>query len=140
MCFKCNSLLEITLFGQKQLISYCAIRCKLQVQVPEKGNIDRPEQLVGKNIVTSFTKLSENYFRNLESGQPQSTNQMNGVSGNKLRTRIKYVGGSVEAACALGVADGIVDLVGKNTLDMVKGPLRSLNFVKNPGRLCEPLA
>ena len=28
-----------------------------------------------------------------------------------LRTRIKYVGGSVEAACALGVADGIVDLV-----------------------------
>jgi ATP phosphoribosyltransferase len=29
----------------------------------------------------------------------------------KLKTVIKYVGGSVEAACALGVADGIVDLV-----------------------------
>jgi len=29
----------------------------------------------------------------------------------KLKTKIKFVGGSVEAACALGVADGIVDLV-----------------------------
>ena len=36
---------------------------------------------------------------------------MNGEA--KLKTRIKYVGGSVEAACALGVADGIVDLVGE---------------------------
>ncbi|GAT20438.1 DNA mismatch repair protein Msh3 [Aspergillus luchuensis] len=30
---------------------------------------------------------------------------------SELSTKIKYVGGSVEAACALGVADGIVDLV-----------------------------
>jgi ATP phosphoribosyltransferase len=32
--------------------------------------------------------------------------------GQALKTKIKYVGGSVEAACALGVADGSVDLVG----------------------------
>jgi ATP phosphoribosyltransferase len=87
--------------------------CKLQVQVPEKGNIDRPEQLIGKSIVTSFTQLAEQYFCNLESQNAQSTAQTNGDAGNKLRTNIKWLGGSVEAACALGVADGIVDLVGK---------------------------
>jgi ATP phosphoribosyltransferase len=31
----------------------------------------------------------------------------------KLRTKIIELSGSVEAACALGVADGIVDLVGE---------------------------
>ena len=99
--------------GVKEVMDLGFGRCKLQVQVPEEGGIDRPEQLVGKNIVTSFTHLSEDYFRNLESRDSQSSNQLNGTSSNKLRTKIKYVGGSVEAACALGVADGIVDLVGE---------------------------
>ena len=77
--------------------------CKLQVQVPEKGDIREAKQLVGKNVVTSFTALSTQFFAALE-----------GVTerGVQLKTKIKYVGGSVEAACALGVADGIVDLVG----------------------------
>lgn len=77
--------------------------CKLQVQVPEKGDITEAKQLVGKNVVTSFTALSTRFFAGLE-----------GVTerGGPLKTKIKYVGGSVEAACALGVADGIVDLVG----------------------------
>lgn len=52
--------------------------------------------------MTSFTALSEAFFAKLEGVAP----------GEKLSTKIKYVGGSVEAACALGVADGIVDLVG----------------------------
>lgn len=76
--------------------------CKLQVQVPVKGDITEAKQLVGRNIVTSFTGLTGAFFSKLE-----------GVSDvSDLRTDIKYVGGSVEAACALGVADGIVDLVG----------------------------
>lgn len=84
--------------------------CKLQVQVPENGSIQSPEQLVGRNVVTSFTGLSAQYFKKLEGATT------NGTSGgaDSLRTHIKYVGGSVEAACALGVADGIVDLVGKS--------------------------
>lgn len=76
--------------------------CKLQVQVPEKGDMTDAKQLVGRNVVTSFTALTEQFFRQLE-GIDASQN---------LSTKIKYVGGSVEAACALGVADGIVDLVG----------------------------
>lgn len=72
------------------------------MQVPEKGDISDAKQLVGRNVVTSFTALSNAFFAKLEGVSP----------GQKLSTNIKFVGGSVEAACALGVADGIVDLVG----------------------------
>ncbi|KAH8703468.1 DNA mismatch repair protein Msh3 [Talaromyces proteolyticus] len=75
--------------------------CKLQVQVPEKGEIKQAKELVGKNVVTSFTALATRFFAQIEGVSDQS----------QLKTKIKYVGGSVEAACALGVADGIVDLV-----------------------------
>ncbi|EMC91093.1 hypothetical protein BAUCODRAFT_39222 [Baudoinia panamericana UAMH 10762] len=86
--------------------------CKLQVQVPEKGSIEKPEQLIGKKIATSFTALSQSYFRNLESQGSNSHAQPNGDAAHGgLRTQITTLSGSVEAACALGVADGIVDLV-----------------------------
>jgi ATP phosphoribosyltransferase len=100
------------------------------VQVPEKGDITEPSQLIGKNIVTSFTLLSSEYFARLEETKrrgevpqveslnlkaldpiPRPVSRTGKVEG--MDTRIKYVGGSVEAACALGVADGIVDLVGQ---------------------------
>jgi ATP phosphoribosyltransferase len=79
-------------------------KCKLQVQVPEQGYIDDAKQLIGMRVVTSFTGLARSFFDNLEKTSKSTTNG---------RTQIKYVGGSVEAACALGVADGIVDLVGE---------------------------
>ncbi|KAF2740391.1 ATP phosphoribosyltransferase [Polyplosphaeria fusca] len=86
-------------------------KCSLQVQVPQKGAITRPEELIGRNVVTSFTNLAEQYFRKLEA--EQAGEATNGEANGKapLKTNIKFVGGSVEAACALGVADGIVDLV-----------------------------
>lgn len=85
--------------------------CRLQVQVPEKGDISEAKQLVGRNVVTSFTALTEAFFAGLESdGDPSKLARVGG--GYDIRTKVKYVGGSVEAACALGVADGIVDLVG----------------------------
>lgn len=76
-------------------------KCQLQVQVPAEGAYSDPQQLIGKNIVTSFTNLTTQYFRRLE----------NKSGSEPLATNIKYVGGSVEAAVALGVADAIVDLV-----------------------------
>ena len=104
-------------------------RCKLQVQVPEKGEIKDAGGLVGKNVVTSFVGLTEGYFAKLEGLEREEVNGVaetgrsnGGVSvRSKLRTKIKYVGGSVEAACALGVADGIVDLVGNVLLPPVPG-------------------
>lgn len=74
--------------------------CKLQVQVPENGPYTKPEELIGKTIVSTFTNLTTQYFAKLE-----------GVPVEKMTTKVKYVGGSVEASCALGVGDAIVDLV-----------------------------
>lgn len=95
-------------------------KCKLQVQVPEKGRIEDVKQLIGMRVVTSFTGLAKNYFDQLEKQQTSG-------STTTARTQIKYVGGSVEAACALGVADGIVDLVGNYHLPSLSSVLISKN-------------
>lgn len=95
--------------GVEEVLDLDFGKCSLQVQVPAKGDLTKPEDLIGKNVVTSFTNLAEQYFRDLEAKQAGHTNGE--AKDAKLKTVIKYVGGSVEAACALGVADGIVDLV-----------------------------
>lgn len=90
--------------------------CKLQVQVPEKGSYSEPKDLIGKNIGTSFVHLARRYFANLELEQDAARETPIGAPtgfNGKLRTKIVELSGSVEAACALGVADGIVDLVGR---------------------------
>ncbi|GMG59554.1 unnamed protein product [Ambrosiozyma monospora] len=76
-------------------------KCKLQIQVPQNGPYTKPEQLIGKTIVSSFTNLTQQYFQQLEGVKP----------GEPTKTKVKFVGGSVEASCALGVGDAIVDLV-----------------------------
>jgi ATP phosphoribosyltransferase len=73
-------------------------KCSLQVQVPETSSITTVEDLTGKRIVTSFEVLAGQFFDKLDDKL--------GLSGDK-KTQIDYVGGSVEAACALGLADGI---------------------------------
>jgi ATP phosphoribosyltransferase len=97
--------------------------CKLQVQVPEKGQYKTPEDLIGKTIGTSFVHLAADYFLKLEQGQ----NGEGEMSPRKMRTKIVELSGSVEAACALGVAEGIVDLVGMWQLPFV--------FI-SPNRMC----
>jgi ATP phosphoribosyltransferase len=100
--------------GVREIMDLEFGRCKLQVQVPEKGSILKPEELVGKNVVTSFVNLSAKYFAELEAKESKEViTNGSGEASKPSLTKIKYVGGSVEAACALGVADGIVDLVGK---------------------------
>jgi len=78
-------------------------KCSLQVQVPEHGPIRTVEDLAGKRVVTSFETLAGEYFREVD--------ERLGLKEAEQTTKIEYVGGSVEAACALGLADGIVDLV-----------------------------
>lgn len=73
-------------------------KCSLQVQVPEAGPHKTAKDLAGKRIVTSFEVLAGEYFGRIDE-ELQLT--------DKNRTKIEYVGGSVEAACALGLADGI---------------------------------
>ncbi|KAK0356829.1 ATP phosphoribosyltransferase (ATP-PRTase) (ATP-PRT) [Friedmanniomyces endolithicus] len=99
--------------GVEQILDLGFGRCKLQVQVPEKGEVERPEQLVGKTIATSFDGLSRKYFRELErkvGGGEQVNGSEEGGEG-KLQTNILHLSGSVEAAYSLGMADAVVDLV-----------------------------
>lgn len=95
--------------GVEEVLDLGFGKCKLQVQVPAKGRIREAAELVGANVVTSFVGLTGEYFARLEGKDGGA----GGEAHAGLSTKIKYVGGSVEAACALGVADGIVDLVGK---------------------------
>lgn len=94
-------------------------KCSLSVQIPDpalpanKGKELRSvEDLVGKKVATSFDYLAGQYFQELDakvSAKRREARQLK--EGEELKTQIEYVGGSVEAACALGLADGIVDLV-----------------------------
>ncbi|KAI0243972.1 ATP phosphoribosyltransferase (ATP-PRTase) (ATP-PRT), partial [Massospora cicadina] len=76
-------------------------KCLLQVQAPlQNSEVMKAEDLIGKRIVTSFPALTKKFFQNIE------------ASGNSsVSTQISFVSGSVEAACSLGLAQGIVDLV-----------------------------
>ncbi|PWN89512.1 HisG-domain-containing protein [Acaromyces ingoldii] len=84
-------------------------KCQLQVQVPEAStSLKTVEDLVGKKVATSFDFLAGEFFAKLDA----KVNEARSAKGEaEVKTKIEYVGGSVEAACALGVADGIVDLV-----------------------------
>lgn len=77
-------------------------KCKLCVQAPVAETITDVGVLAGKRIVTSFPELTKQFFGPLD--------QKKGVE-----TKIKFVSGSVEAACALGLADAVVDLVETGT-------------------------
>lgn len=127
--------------GVEEVLDLGFGKCSLKVQVPEKGSIKDPRELIGQNVVTSFTGLTEQYFAKLEDeaealerpGSDSGYSTGSSPSRRKLKTKIKFVGGSVEAACALGVANGIVDLVGQCLCsNYFMG--RQLTFAKNLGR------
>jgi len=73
-------------------------KCALQVQVPDAGPVQSIEALAGKRVVTSFEVLAGRFFADIDDRA--------GLVGD-ARTSIEYVGGSVEAACALGLADAV---------------------------------
>ena len=124
--------------GWEELLDLEFGRCKLQVQVPEKGGISDVRDLIGKHVATSFVNLSRAFFADLERSQAvdgapsEAPNETpNGIPSeargetpdgaikpdprsteNNLRTKVIGLSGSVETACTLAVADGIVDLVG----------------------------
>lgn len=84
----------------KELLPLGFGKCDLCVQVPVNNGIKDVKDLVGKRVVTSFENLVQKYFSDLEAEvKPQK------------KTTITYVSGSVEAACSLGLADAVVDLV-----------------------------
>lgn len=75
-------------------------KCSLCVQAPKELNTTDASIFVGKRIVTSFPNITRRFFKGLD---------------EKIDTPIRVVSGSVEAACGLGLADAIVDLVETGT-------------------------
>lgn len=76
-------------------------KCKLCVEAPV-GKYTNINQLAGKRIVTSFPTLTKKFFDPIDKELGVTTN-------------IRRVSGSVEAACGLGLADAVVDLVETGT-------------------------
>eukprot|EP00285_Hemiselmis_virescens_P015206 CAMPEP_0173385872 /NCGR_PEP_ID=MMETSP1356-20130122/8470_1 /TAXON_ID=77927 ORGANISM="Hemiselmis virescens, Strain PCC157" /NCGR_SAMPLE_ID=MMETSP1356 /ASSEMBLY_ACC=CAM_ASM_000847 /LENGTH=299 /DNA_ID=CAMNT_0014341869 /DNA_START=58 /DNA_END=957 /DNA_ORIENTATION=- len=101
-------------------------RCKLSVQAPVRSNITKVSDLAGKRIVTSFPNLAKRFFAKYETAATGAT-------------KIKFVSGSVEAACGLGLADAVVDLVETGTtmraagLDVVEDIMQTESvLISNP--------
>ncbi|KAG0232927.1 ATP phosphoribosyltransferase (ATP-PRTase) (ATP-PRT) [Actinomortierella wolfii] len=82
-------------------------KCRLCVQVPVKGGAKDVSELVGKRIATSFEGISSQFFSEVDAKFNAGVED----EAQKKKTKLVFVSGSVEAACALGLADGIVDLV-----------------------------
>ena len=76
-------------------------KCKLALQAPVIAGITSASELTGGRIVTSFPNLTRRFFQQRDTAEKKTT--------------IKYISGSVEAACGLGLADGVVDLVETGT-------------------------
>merc|ERR1711916_102988 len=75
-------------------------KCKLAVQTPVANKVTDVKTLAGGRIVTSFPSVTKAYFSKIVPDNMPS---------------IKYVSGSVEVACSLGLADAVVDLVETGT-------------------------
>jgi len=81
-------------------------KCKLALQAPVCDNITDPRSMIGKRIVTSFPNVARTYIEQLQAELP---------AAERTASSIKFASGSVEAACGLGLADAIVDLVETGT-------------------------
>jgi ATP phosphoribosyltransferase len=82
-------------------------KCKLCVQAPVEDEITDVSTLAGGRIVTSFPDLTKEFFKPFDEAKGVVTN-------------VRFVGGSVEAACGLGLADAVVDLVETGTTMRVR--------------------
>ncbi len=69
-------------------------RCKLAICVPTHSDIERPIQLAGKRVATSFPNTTERFLKQ-----------------HDAPVHLVKLNGSVEVMISLGVADAIVDLV-----------------------------
>jgi ATP phosphoribosyltransferase len=83
-------------------------RCRLCLQAPVAVVNQPPSFFAGKRIVTSFPVLTKRFFDPLDAQLGTTTS-------------IQCVSGSVEAACGLGLADAVVDLVETGTTMIAAG-------------------
>jgi len=91
----------------KELMSLGFGQCRLSLIAPKSDPKKKAIDFSGTRIVTSFPNLTKKYFDKLDTAE--------------RKTSVKYVSGSVEAACGLGLADAVVDLVETGTTAAAAG-------------------
>jgi ATP phosphoribosyltransferase len=86
----------------KTLLKLNFSKCKVSLAIPKNSKIKSVKDFEGKKIATSYPNTVASYLKQ-----------------NKVKAEIHTISGSVEIAPALGLADGIVDIVSSgNTLFM----------------------
>ena len=86
-------------------------KCKLAVEAP-RGVYQNPAELAGKRIVTSFPHLAKEYFSKFDGGGG---------------TTVTAVGGSVEVACSLGLAEVRPPSIARPSIQVIKNATRMLS-------------
>ena len=104
-------------------------KCKLCLQAPVADGVEDPRTVVGGRICTSFPNITNKYIGDLTKGE----------EGKEGETSVRFVSGSVEAACGLNLADAVVDIVETGTtmraagLEVVSTIMESeAVLIKNP--------
>ncbi|ORY47803.1 ATP phosphoribosyltransferase [Rhizoclosmatium globosum] len=115
--FVANGNVDIGITGQdmvaeaganvEELLALGFGKCKLCVQAPVDSPYKSAKDLVGKRIATSFSSLVGKVFQELDAEAAKAA----GLKQVENPTLVQFLSGSVEASCALGLADAIVDLV-----------------------------
>ena len=103
-------------------------KCKLSIAVPQRSSLNSLQDLNGKRIATSHTRILQNFLEE-----------------NKISARVIEISGSVEITPRLDVADAICDLVSTgstlrmNDLKPIETILKSeAVLVANPRSLEDP--
>lgn len=78
--------------------------CRLSLAIPREEVYTGLEYFKGKRIATSYPKILGNYFREKE-----------------IEVKIEELGGSVEIATGIGLADGIFDIVSTGSTLIMNG-------------------
>ena len=68
--------------------------CKLSLAIPKDENYTGPSFFENKKVATSYPKILQKFF-----------------TENNINAEIEEIGGSVEIAPGIGLADGIFDIV-----------------------------
>lgn len=78
--------------------------CRLSLAVPKDADYNGPQYFSGKKVATSYPVILQKFFNK-----------------NNLDTAIETISGSVEIAPAIGLADGIFDIVSTGSTLQING-------------------
>lgn len=79
-------------------------RCRLSLAIPKDENYTGINYFEGKKVATSYPKILKNYF-----------------DEKNIDVKIEEIGGSVEIATGIGLADGIFDIVSTGSTLIMNG-------------------